>query len=264
MRTVWLWFAVVASAVPCGIGDAFAEDEATPAPVEARARDLAERAGLLREDLKALETRISALEAWADREEKDEATPRRPRPRPAEPKPETPPPEGAPKEEGPAEEGAGPPDAETEKPAPAEDEESVDPAILEVAGTYELDVEAFQEAVQTAMREQLARDVGEVPSELLDQILEGLMEQLRGLDFRFVLSVEGTFEASATIGGEAKEASGTWTREGDTVTLRTTREDGEDLDEPEEREATWEDGVLTIQPSDDDDMPFPVVLRKVA
>ncbi len=233
-------------------------------PVEVRAADLKDQVATLRASFADLLERLEALEEAFDREESG-ALDEKPRRRPAKPKPK--PPEEtkpAPSPDAPAtsEEDAVEADEE-EAPAdpPAEEpDDGLDPAIRELVGSYTLDLDAFVAAMTDFIRTQLRAELGDVPDEIVDGAIEAMRSQLTSMEFELVLEADMSFEVSSTMGGEPTSASGTWERDGESVTLHQTQEDGEDMDEPFDIEGTWDGTNLRLRP--DPEVPVELVLSK--
>ncbi|MFV1959652.1 MAG: hypothetical protein ACC662_09600, partial [Planctomycetota bacterium] len=135
------------------------------------------------------------------------------------------------------------------------------PTVAKVAGRYEIDVDAFFEAMEAALRKKFEENPGDLPPDVLDGTLEMLRDQFGGLEFELVLDIDLTFTVEAVMAEETTEGEGTWTLEGDGVTLTQTEENGESLDEPQVLEGTWKDGTLRLKP-DGETAPFEQVLHR--
>jgi len=250
--------------------DATAETPAEPTTTAARLTALQKTLKELQKALQDLDKRLEDLEKAMEREERgEEARPARKKAKKPEPKKKDGE-EGAEKKDGEASEEEAPSD-EGEKPAAEgedgaekkegedEGEPGIDPAILEVAGTYTVDIDALVEAMVAAMQEESG---GELPQEFLDMFVEQFRTQLEESDLAFVFETDLTWKVAGTMAGETQDAGGTWSREGNELTLLQTYENGEEKDEPDTMTGTFEDGVIELVPDDEAGVPFAIVLRK--
>ena len=243
--------------------------EEAPAGAEARLAALLQTLEELQKAIQAIDDRLEELEKAMDREERGQ--PARSSRKPAKKKPEPKDEEGEAKDEKPTEEGGedAASDEGDEEASEAEgDEESseepeepgIDPAILEVAGRYEIDIDALVEAMVAAMQEESG---GELPPEFLDMFVEQFRSQLEDSSLVFEFKVDLPWSVQGTMAGEEQDAGGTWSREGDELTLEQTFENGEAKEEPETMKGTFENGVIELIPDEEAGVPFAIVLRKV-
>ena len=107
--------------------------------------------------------------------------------------------------------------------------------VLDREGTVEANLDPDQEDVEKRRQEAL--------------------EELKSVEMDLSIEEGGTFTAKVSgMEEDAHEASGTWTREGKTLTLVTTHEDGVEQkeDKKEEIRGVWEDGRLRLHDPEDD------------
>lgn len=232
-----------------------------------RVTALRERLQALRAEVEDLDLRLQELEAAMDREEAGERERRlraRPRKKPAPtPKPDAEAPAAEPEKEAEAAPEDAPAEAEENGAEEADGEPGIDPAILEVAGTYELDREAFFEAMADVLRQQLADQ--DLPDDFLDTLLEQMRAEMGEISVTFVFETDLTWRVDSVMGMTSSTASGTWERDGEVLTLEQTYEDGAPSDDPQTLVGTWEDGVIRLEPPADEaeTLPFVLVLVKV-
>ncbi len=116
-----------------------------------------------------------------------------------------------------------------------------------VAGTYEIDKTALEKMAIEGAKEKAKVD--ELPEAALAMIKQGLKDMKATL----VIKSDGTWAGSAAMPGKPKEeGSGTWTMDGDKLTMVTTMKDGKPATEEEEDDvATYKDGALLMTDSKD-------------
>lgn len=90
----------------------------------------------------------------------------------------------------------------------------------------------------------------------IEAVNKMLAEKLGGVDATFDIKSGGTFTSSMSMGPDKQTVEGTWTLEGEKLTLTATKKDGKP---PEGRAKKplvllWKDGQLA--PADPDDIPF--------
>ena len=123
-----------------------------------------------------------------------------------------------------------------------------------VEGTWVMDTAQFASDFEKAMREQAASADSEVPAEMLDAMIQGQVERMRSARMTLTIASGGTWsgEFSGMDREEPGSASGTWTQEGDTLTIVTTHEDGEPKDEPETMTGTFAGNQIRVNLPDAD------------
>lgn len=90
----------------------------------------------------------------------------------------------------------------------------------------------------------------------IEAVNKMLAEKLGGIDATFDIKSGGTFTSSMSMGPDKQTVEGTWTLEGEKLTLTATKKDGKP---PEGRAKKplvllWKGGGLS--PADPDDIPF--------
>ena len=121
-----------------------------------------------------------------------------------------------------------------------------------VDGTYVPD----EDAVRAAIKEWLSQNpMPGVSEEELDARIDAQMAE-RSMEL--VVSPDGTFTFTATVGPESMESKGTWERDGTELKMVTTHENGTELAEGETVTAEFADDRITLQ----EKMPYPVVLER--
>ena len=120
-----------------------------------------------------------------------------------------------------------------------------------VAGTYELDKESIKAAMQAEI------DKIEDPAEKMGAGM--MMGMIDALNMTMTLNDDGSATLKMEGMGEMSEATGTWTVNGNQITV-TAAEEGE---EPEPANGTIDGDTITLSlENNDSDMPFDLVFKK--
>jgi hypothetical protein len=85
------------------------------------------------------------------------------------------------------------------------------------------------------------------------------LDDIRATKVRFELQADGSFVARTEDPTTTYSASGTWKTQGDHVTITTTEMNGKRLDEPTDKIAVYQDGVLVFGT---DEKTQPLVLKR--
>lgn len=117
-----------------------------------------------------------------------------------------------------------------------------------VEGTYQVDVEALKAAALQSP------DIQAVPEAQRPMIL-AMFDSMKVT----IVIKDGEFTADSDVMGEVHSGKGKYTVDGDQLTMTTTEQDGEAVEEPEEQSAKIEGDTLVIF---SEGMPFPIILKK--
>ncbi len=139
----------------------------------------------------------------------------------------------------------------------------------DLVGTWQVDVDAvapdIDEMVLRTIRipreGKSEEDIRTLREAALENMRPGVVRRLRGA--RLVFHADGTFAMRTETPGESGEAvgRGTWSREGDILTLVQVEERGEMLDAPETITGTLEGRRLRVKPTAS--APFRLVFRRM-
>lgn len=130
------------------------------------------------------------------------------------------------------------------------------PAAERHAGTWELDtalVKAAMEAEIASIEDDAERQAMEAGMALMGS------RMLDALRITLVLNADGTAVSTTNMMGERELVNGTWSASGNILTIEMTK-DGES----EAIRGRVEDDLLELLPAEDEELPFPMVLRKQA
>ncbi len=135
-------------------------------------------------------------------------------------------------------------------------------AVASPAGTWAIDKPHLKAAMLKLLDEMVAKKIDEVkkqygidelPAEAKTQMeaemkdqRDAMAKQADEVTMEIVMSADGTWTAIGKFGPETKNEKGTWTLDGDQVTIKTTHEDGEKTDDPDMKTATWKGDVMEV------------------
>jgi hypothetical protein len=126
----------------------------------------------------------------------------------------------------------------------------VSPAV----GTWVLDGEAALKSFEA-----------NPPEGMPPQALEPMKNMIKGMKGEMTMNADGTFEGVMEMPnpmtGEVKPstAKGTWTLEGEKLSITTTEQDGKPEETPDTETAVLKDGVITVTPAG---APFSILFKK--
>lgn len=123
-------------------------------------------------------------------------------------------------------------------------------------GTWELDtaiVKAAMEAEIASIEDDAEREAMQAGMAMMGS------RMLDALRITLVLKADGTAVSTTSVMDERESVSGTWSAAGDILTIEMT-EDGES----EAIKGRVVDDLLELLPAEDEELPFPMVLRKQA
>ncbi len=123
-------------------------------------------------------------------------------------------------------------------------------ANADIVGTYELDTDAVKaELAAAATESEEAAAKAEFASMLLD-----------AMEMSITLKSDGTLDIRVRAMGDSDEQAGTWTRNGNELTITTAKEG----DEPETGTVIIEGNNLRLMPDPGDDMPIEMIFQKMS
>ena len=93
-------------------------------------------------------------------------------------------------------------------------------------GTWVLDKDNIREVMRAMITEQMG---GSIPPEAAPMVEQQVNQMIDRMEMRLELNADGTASMNAVnpMDGSRKEDNGTWTRDGDTITISTAGEDPE-------------------------------------
>lgn len=120
-----------------------------------------------------------------------------------------------------------------------------------VAGTYELDTDAAKAAMQA--------EIDQMEDEMEKMGATMMLGMIDSISMTLTLNEDGTANGEMTRDGEPNPATGTWTLDGDSITISMAAEG----DEPDAMSGTV-DGDTIRMSGDDAEMPFDLVFVRQA
>ena len=126
------------------------------------------------------------------------------------------------------------------------------------AGTYSISAISMGDITWTAAQYAEKKDAVDLtePEEDFKMYAQYMFES----ETTFELKDDNTFSTTSTLLGETETQTGTWTQDGNKVTLTFDLEEGET--EADVQEATYSNGTLTLSNDMGDDFVMTVVLSK--
>ena len=115
------------------------------------------------------------------------------------------------------------------------------------AGTYVLDKEAIKVAARAEM-EKSDDEAGQIGGEMA-------LGMIDAMNMTITLNADGTAEGSISMMGQTDKATGTWTLDGDKISV-TMAGEGES---PQTMSGTWNGDTIELS---DGEQPYPIVLKK--
>ena len=126
-------------------------------------------------------------------------------------------------------------------------------AEARVAGTYELDAAAVKAAMQA--------EIDQIEDEMEKMGASMMMGMIDSMSITLTLNEDGTANGEMSMMGEATPASGTWTIDGDNITVTMAAEG----DAPEAMSGTVDGDTIRLSADDENaDMPFDLVFVRQA
>ena len=122
------------------------------------------------------------------------------------------------------------------------------------AGTWELDIQVVKDAMEAEIariedpEERQAMELG------MAMIGAGMLD---AMNMTLVLNPDGTASSTTRLLDESQTVQGTWSQDGDTLTIRMT--EGEQSDTVS---AVVDGDTLELLPPEGEDMPFRMIMRK--
>ena len=122
------------------------------------------------------------------------------------------------------------------------------------AGTWELDIQVVKDAMEAEIariedpEERQAMELG------MAMIGAGMLD---AMNMTLVLNPDGTASSTTRLLDESQTVQGTWSQDGDTLTIRMT--EGEQSDTVS---AVVDGDTLELLPPEGEDMPFRMLMRK--
>lgn len=125
-------------------------------------------------------------------------------------------------------------------------------AMDRAAGSYDLD----KTQVKAAMQKEI--DKLEDPAEKAQMSM--MMGMIDAFSMTLTLNADGTATGEMGMGGDSQDATGTWTINGDQVSV-TLAAEGE---EPETMSGTLSGDTLKFDPPEEEDVPFDLVFTRTS
>ncbi len=126
-----------------------------------------------------------------------------------------------------------------------------------VAGVYELDKAAIRKAAEEELKKQQAEAGGE-ENPLGDRGVSMMMGMIDEMNMTLTLNADKTAKMDMSMMGDTTVATGTWSLSGSTITI-TLAEEGRP---PEPATGTVSGNTITLNPPEDEEMPFDMVFKK--
>jgi hypothetical protein len=124
-------------------------------------------------------------------------------------------------------------------------------ATARAAGTYELDTTAMKAAVQA--------EIDSMEDEMEKMAAGMMLGMLDGMSMTLTLNEDGTASGVVVMNGEEDPATGTWTLDGDSISITMESEDTA----AEEMTGTLEGDTIRLS-NPGDEMPFDMVFNRRA
>lgn len=126
-------------------------------------------------------------------------------------------------------------------------------AEARVAGTYELDAAAVKAAMQA--------EIDQIEDEMARGVASMALKRFDRMSATVTLNEDGTANSEESRGGEPTLATGTWTLDGDTITITMAAEGGE----PRSMSGSIDGDTMRLSADDENaDMPFELVFIRQA
>ena len=126
------------------------------------------------------------------------------------------------------------------------------------AGTYSISAISMGDITWTAAQYAEKKDAVDLTEE--EEDFKMYAQYMFESETTFELKDDNTFSTTSTLLGETETQTGTWTQDGNKVTLTFDLEEGET--EADVQEATYSNGTLTLSNDMGDDFVMTVVLSK--
>jgi hypothetical protein len=124
------------------------------------------------------------------------------------------------------------------------------------AGTWELDIQVVKDAMMAEIAEMEDSEEREAMELGMAMIGAGMLDTMSMV---LRLNPDGTASSTSTMMGESDTVHGSWSAEGDRLTIQMTQ-DGES----DSVSAVVEDDTLELLPPEGEEMPFRMIMRKRA
>lgn len=122
------------------------------------------------------------------------------------------------------------------------------------AGTWELDIQVVKDAMEAEIAgiedpdERQAMELG------MAMIGAGMLD---AMNMTLVLKADGTASSTTRLMDESQTVHGTWSQDGDSLTIRMTDDEQSDT-----VSAVVDGDTLELLPPEGEDMPFRMIMRK--
>ena len=126
------------------------------------------------------------------------------------------------------------------------------------AGTYSISAISMGDITWTAAQYAEKKDAVDLTED--EEDFKMYAQFMFESETTFELKDDNTFSTTSTLLGETETQTGTWTQDGNKVTLTFDLEEGET--EADVQEATYSNGTLTLSNDMGDDLVMTVVLSK--
>ena len=122
-----------------------------------------------------------------------------------------------------------------------------------VPGTYALDTDAMKAAMQA--------EIDQIEDEMARGVASMALKRFDRMSATVTLNEDGTANSEESRGGEPTLATGTWTLDGDTITITMAAEGGE----PRSMSGSIDGDTMRLSADDENaDMPFELVFIRQA
>lgn len=130
-----------------------------------------------------------------------------------------------------------------------------------IVGSYSMDGADFLGKMQDMMLEQMGPMLEQMPPEQVAKMKEEMTAEMKDSKVDLEIKADGTFEVHAKMQSDQTDViKGTWTQEGDVITMVETEKNGEPKEDGETIKATLKDGDLMLKP--EEEMPFDIIMKR--
>ncbi|MDJ0975838.1 MAG: lipocalin family protein [Planctomycetota bacterium] len=136
-----------------------------------------------------------------------------------------------------------------------------------IEGTWQLDTSALKDFMMEQMDKEF-EGKSDQEKAMMKAMIEPMLAAFEKAEMTVEIKGDGTWTGKSKFpegpGGELKleESNGTWTLDGDKLTVVSTHEDGKEKAEADTLTGTWNGDEITVKDKDDPNSPTMVMRRK--
>lgn len=122
----------------------------------------------------------------------------------------------------------------------------------DLAGSWGVDTDALKKSFSES------EAIKNIPEAMRPKVMEGIGNST----YTVVIKADGTWTSSGTLGPTEQQERGTWTLDGNKITVLVTHEDGKALAKPNTIRGEVDGDVIRARQEGDDDAPLMQLKRK--